>query len=407
MADKLPIKFAASSKLDPTSVTKEKGKVTFGYDTVKDKAKIYLDTDNSTRIEIQPTYAEKLATDGGTSTKPIYIKDGVPTVISLVDNIKGTDISVDKIPSTKAVQSFVEGKGYVTTDTWKPNTATQEGYVRNPNSAGVKVWATDDQGVPGWQDLMTVDLTSAGIGTAAKNNADLLEGKTLDYILKNATPALYMPLSGGTFTGNVSIAKGSQLNIYYGDNTYMQLEENEGKFYFSSYVNGTRNNLIILDSNGNISDGQIKTIADTANNAMPKSGGIFTGKLVVSTSAMPIASGKISGMSYGTTEIYRDGVAISNPMTSNDVAWLRVTGTGESDTVLEIATGDDGGGGEQIIVRQYNTSNTVSHSMTLLDNNGNTVVQSSNKSGYYVRNIWCGDANSKAISTNYIWTKRK
>lgn len=291
MADKLPIKFAASSKLDPTSVTKEKGKVTFGYDTVNDKAKIYLDTDNSTRIEIQPTYAEKLATDGGTSTKPIYIKDGVPTVISLVDNIKGTDISVDKIPSTKAVQTFVEGKGYVTTDTWKPNTATQEGYVRNPNSAGVQVWATDEQGVPGWQDSMTVDLTSAGIGTAVKNNADLLEGKTLDYILKNATPASYMPLSGGTFTGNVNIAKGSQLNIYYGDNTYMQLAENsDGKFYFTA----GGSNLIVLDSYGYICDGAIKNIdniarssyatADkaqiTANNAMPKSGGTFTGNVV-------------------------------------------------------------------------------------------------------------------------------
>ena len=270
MANKLPIKFAASSKLDPTSVTKEKGKVTFGYDTVKNKAKIYLDTDNSTRIEIQPTYAEKLATNGGTSTKPIYIKDGVPTEISLVKEIKGTDISVDKIPSTKAVQTFVEGKGYVTTDTWKPNTATQEGYVRSPNSVGTQVWATDDQGVPSWQDLMTVDLTSAGIGTAAKNNADLLEGKTLDYILKNATPASYMPLSGGTFTGNVNISKGSQLNIYYGDNTFMQLEENGGKFYFSSYVNGTWNNLIVLDSNGNISDGQLKTISDTASSGVAK-----------------------------------------------------------------------------------------------------------------------------------------
>lgn len=335
MADKLPIKFAASSKLNPTSVTKEQGKVTFGYDTVKNKAKIYLDTDNSTRIEIQPTYAEKLATDGGTSTKPIYIKDGVPTVISLVDNIKGTDISVDKIPSTKAVQTFVEGKGYVTTDTWKPNTATQEGYVRNPNSAGVQVWATDDHGVPGWQDSMTVDLTSAGIGTAAKNNADLLEGKTLDYILKNATPALYMPLNGGTFTGNVNISKGSQLNIYYGDNTYMQLEESGGKFYFSSYVNGTRNNLIVLDSDGNISDGQLKIIADTANNAQSTANNAqSTANAAQNTAnnAMPKSGGYFTG-------------AINVP--------------------------------------------------------------NSNKSGYFVRNIWCGDASEREVNTSYIWTKRK
>ena len=30
-----------------------------------------------------------------------------------------------------------------------------------------------------------------------------------------------------------------------------------------------------------------------------------------------------------------------------------------------------------------------------------------NLSGYYVRNIWCGDANEHMVNTTYIWTKRK
>ena len=39
---------------------------------------------------------------------------------------------------------------------------------------------------------------------------------------------------------------------------------------------------------------------------------------------------------------------------------------------MEIATGDDGGAGEQIVVRQYNTSSTITNEATLLDKSGNT-----------------------------------
>lgn len=56
---------------------------------------------------------------------------------------------------------------------------------------------------------------------------------------------------------------------------------------------------------------------------------------------------------------------------------MRVTGTGESDTVFEIATGDDGGAGETIAVRQYNTSNTISRELILLNTSGNTTFPGS------------------------------
>lgn len=102
------------------------------------------------------------------------------------------------------------------------------------------------------------------------------------------------------------------------------------------------------------------------------------------TRPMVISAGK--NYSNGTTSniilpaktsmLYGDGLAISNPTTSNDVGWLRVLGTGESDTVFEIATGDDGASGESIVARQYNTANSVAHSMTLLDKaTGNTIVE--------------------------------
>jgi hypothetical protein len=63
--------------------------------------------------------------------------------------------------------------------------------------------------------------------------------------------------------------------------------------------------------------------------------------------------------------------------------------------VMEIATGDDAGAGEQIVVRQYNTSNTVARELKLLDTSGNTSIPGhfSAPSG----SIWAGtDGNTSA-----------
>lgn len=103
---------------------------------------------------------------------------------------------------------------------------------------------------------------------------------------------------------------------------------------------------------------------------LDKSGGTMTGALKVSTATMPVSGGKISGMTAGTSELYKDGLAISNPATPNDVGWMRCLGTGESDTVLEIATGDDGGTGEAIVFRGYNTSNAVAYQVNVPKSTG-------------------------------------
>lgn len=87
---------------------------------------------------------------------------------------------------------------------------------------------------------------------------------------------------------------------------------------------------------------------------------------------MNISGGLVTQLETGTTRIFKNGIAISNPATKNDQGWIRVTGSGESDTILEIATGDDGGTGEQIVVRQYNTSNNIARQAILLNTSGNT-----------------------------------
>ena len=60
--------------------------------------------------------------------------------------------------------------------------------------------------------------------------------------------------------------------------------------------------------------------------------------------------------------------------------------------VMEIATGDDAGAGEQIVVRQYNTSNAVARELKLLDTSGNTTIPGM----LYVPSgsIWAGTSGS-------------
>lgn len=90
--------------------------------------------------------------------------------------------------------------------------------------------------------------------------------------------------------------------------------------------------------------------------------------------SMVLTAGKFSNLVAGSMNLYSNGIAISNPATANDVGFIRVVGTGESDTVLEIATGDDGGNStaEKIVARQYNASNAIVREAVLLNTNGTT-----------------------------------
>jgi len=68
-----------------------------------------------------------------------------------------------------------------------------------------------------------------------------------------------------------------------------------------------------------------------------------------------------------TMALFADGLAIKSPATANDAAWLRFVGTGEADSVLEIATSDDANNAnaEKIVARQYNGSSAI-YEATLL-----------------------------------------
>lgn len=97
-------------------------------------------------------------------------------------------------------------------------------------------------------------------------------------------------------------------------------------------------------------------------------------KIVVKTTAMDTSKGK-PVQEAGNAEIYKDGIAFSNPATKNDAGWVRVTGTGENDTVLEIATGNDNGNGETIMFRGYGSDGVPSYQVEVPKANGTLVLE--------------------------------
>lgn len=122
----------------------------------------------------------------------------------------------------------------------------------------------------------------------------------------------------------------------------------------------------------------------TSTGALIVSGGVgvdgrVTAEEFNATRTMVVSAGKVYSNISGsnvlqvakTTSLYANGLAIAHPglNPANDVGWLRVTGTSESDMAFEIATGDDGGTstGERIVVRQYNTSNAIAKEAVLLE----------------------------------------
>lgn len=97
---------------------------------------------------------------------------------------------------------------------------------------------------------------------------------------------------------------------------------------------------------------------------------------------MTISGGLVADVSDLTSVHYSNGIVFDHSFTygttdQDKQGWLRVLSeTGGVDPVIafEIATGNGAGVKEQIVVRQYNTSNAVARELKLFDTSGNTSV---------------------------------
>ncbi len=168
------------------------------------------------------------------------------------------------------------------------------------------------------------------------------------------------------------------------DQTAFQLYvEGESRFYGDTILDGNIDTTGVLTSTNTTNSTSISTGSAIFAGGVGITKELWAGRIGISTNQMVVSAGKIySGLTGSdvaqpvkTTSLYADGIAIVSPTIASDAGWMRVTGTGEANTTLEIATGDDGGAGEQIVVRQYNTSNEVAREVKLLDTNGQSIMR--------------------------------
>lgn len=195
----------------------------------------------------------------------------------------------------------------------------------------------------------------------------------------------YLPLSGGTLTGDLTVPNinvtgtTSKMASHY----YHKLYEDNNVYvhYYDTtdFSKTTTATLRVSDATNKTfralqfsGDGNFKWNNSQVLTEHNYGSYIRTLPYLAATQAFSPAAGKDANLTAGTSRLYANALVISNPTTANDVGWVRVTGTGESDTILELATGDDGGGStcEAIVARQYNTSNGAARQAVLLASNG-------------------------------------
>ena len=324
----------------------------------------------------------------GSATKPIYWKDGVPTATSysLAATVNaGATNRLAFYKSARVVDDAV-GANFVTSQ----NSKSKE--VRALHLWGTTVGNTAADLISGTAGIIRMgdggpQITFSASESGTQNGALIFTDN--DNAGSGVSWHFVTTEGDDDFGGNATVTAPrfrARKNLTVGTNNeqtaYSLYVENE------SYLHGD----LTVDGNQTIT-GTFESTNETNSTSRTTGSAIFAGGvgvakelwaggIGVSTNSMVIDKGKVYSNLTGTnvappiktTSLYADGIAIISPSV-RDAGWMRVTGTTEADTTLEIATGDDGGAGEQIVVRQYNTSNEVAREVKLLDTNGQSVMR--------------------------------
>lgn len=328
--------------------------------------------------------ASKTTSDGnGQNIANTYIKsllysnDGKQLIATRGSGDTSLKLSLPIASTTKSgivttdAQSFGGTKTFTTINSTNLTVIGSSGF----NYSGIKT-ATESKARPIWF------ADSSGNGKPVINT---------NFTYNPATQTLSVANLSGTADKATKDSSGSDIRSTYVKYKSIRFTASSDKIYLTESNNaGSSTNATAGDANISIATipgatsstaGVITTGAQTFSGAKTFSSSITSNSTIQGTkfiayqTKMPLANGLIPELDINTSRLYGDGLAISNPVTKNDLAWIRVTGTGESDTVLELATGDDGGAGEQIVVRQYNTSNAVSRQISLLDTSGRSQMR--------------------------------
>ena len=311
------------------------------------------------------------ATITGTKENPV-INLTIPVgATGRMENVSAANIPYESATDTKMIKTVVDEidkfavRGF---RTYNSGSSDMEGdMTKNPSLVGS--YETKG-GQDYWRNVISV---------RHRNGQDdgTQYGMLIKADLKSLDDLTWKQQIGGTWQDEKTILDSSNFTTYAASKSHthaMSDISNWSTYVYDATVSRTANT-VLAAPNGSAGKASFRKLVATDIPSLaylPLSGGTMTGRLLVGTTKMTFAEGRISNISTGTTGVFSDGIAISNPSTSNDVGFIRVTGTGENDTVLEIATGDDGGAGEQIVLRQYNTSGAVAREAKLLDKSGNT-----------------------------------